>query len=685
MGQRRGLRTADRRSGRAGLAALLGLVVLTACTATPTAAPPIATHPVPGGFRLVAFDSCAEALAGLRAAAQAYVGPWGFDGGGRARTAIDGDTAAAGAAQDGAARGSTAEGKAAPDSARPQDGTHSGTNNHESGVDEPDLVKTDGRRIVTVTGGTLRVIDPAARRVTGKLALVDQDAWAPWAQSQLLLHGDRALVLIPPTYGDIRRGGQKPGPDTEPARPRLVLVDLAGPPTIVSDYAIDGDLVDARQVGGTARVVVRSAPRLEFPHRPNDDDKERLAANRKVIAAAPLEAWLPGYEVTIGGTTRAGHVGCDRLVRPASYSGAALLTVLSFDLAADRATGLADGDPLTVVADGETVYSNGSRLYIANDQRWRVLPTLLGGRAAPDAKDELTEIHQFDASGPGRPRYLTSASVPGWLVNQYAMSEWDGHLRVATTSGRTWGDEPNSTSSVYVLRADGDTLTETGRVTGLGRGERIYSVRFAGPVGYVVTFRETDPLYTVDLSRPDAPRVTGELKITGYSAYLHPVAGDRLLGIGQEASTRGRTLGTQLSLFDVSDLSNPNRLAQHHVRYGRSEAEFDPHAFLYWPADRLLVVPLTTHGDAGLGRPADTSGALVLRVDDTAFTELGRVEHPPPAGAEGGPPDRIDPAHATAIRRSMMIDGVLWTFSDTAAQATDAATMRTLDVLRLTG
>jgi hypothetical protein len=650
--------------------------MLTACTATPTATPPIATHPAPGGFRLVAFDSCDEVLAELRAAAGAYVGPWGFDGGGGVRTAIEGDVAAAG----GVARDSAAaQAKTAPDP-----GSYSGTNNHESGVDEPDLVKTDGRRIVTVAGGTLRVIDPAARRVTGKLALVEPDAWAPWSQSQLLLHGDRALVLIPPTYGKLRRSDQKPGPDrAELAGPRLVLVDLAGPPTVLSEYAIDGDLVDARQVGGTARVVVRSAPRLEFPHRKDDSDKERVAANRKIIAAAPLEAWLPRYEVTGGGTTRTGHVGCDRLVRPDSYSGAALLTVLSFDLAVDRAAGLADGDPLTVVADGETVYSNGSRLYIANDQRWRVLPTLMEGRAAPAAKDEQTEIHQFDTAGPGRPRYLTSTSVPGWLVNQYAMSEWDGHLRVATTSGRTWGDEPDSTSSVYVLRADGATLTETGRITGLGRGERIYSVRFAGPVGYVVTFRETDPLYTVDLSRPDAPRVTGELKITGYSAYLHPVADGRLLGIGQEASERGRRLGTQLSLFDVSDLSNPNRLTQHHVRYGQSEAEFDPHAFLYWPADRLLVVPLTTHGDTGRGRPAATSGALVLRVTDTEFTELGQVEHPPPAGAEGTPPDRIDPAQSTAIRRSMVIDGVLWTFSDATAQATDAATMRTLDVLRL--
>ena len=124
---------------------------------------------------------------------------------------------------------------------------------------------------------------------------------------------------------------------------------------------------------------------------------------------------------------------------------------------------------------------------------------------------------------------------------------------------------------------------------GLGRDERIYSVRFIGPVGYVVTFRQTDPLYTLDLSDPAAPKVTGELKITGYSAYLHPAGEGRLIGIGQEASEQGRVQGMQVSLFDVSDLSRPNRLAQYHVTHASSEAEFDPHAFLYWPADQLLV------------------------------------------------------------------------------------------------
>ncbi|MEO3927381.1 beta-propeller domain-containing protein [Micromonosporaceae bacterium B7E4] len=660
----------------AGLA--LAGTLLTGCTSEPdpTPSPPPRDTGVPAsGLRLVAFDSCASALAGLRAAARAYVGPYGFAGGAvePAFRANDGGAERAAGADAGTAR---------DNAAAPGAGSgYSGTNTHEAGVDEPDLVKTDGRRIVTVDQGTLRVIDPASRRLTGTVKL-DSGPDVGWAETNLLLHGDRALVLtrehgvVDPGLSRRARPGVPPADDQQQAiaGPRLILVDLAGAPKIVGDYRMDGGLVDARQVGPTVRVVVRSWPRLDFPLNKAAgpvDEKRNLAANRKIVDQAPIDAWLPRYQTSTGGQTSTGRVGCDRLSRPAVYSGTSLVTLLSFDLGA---ASLGDGDPVTVAADGETVYSNGSRLYLASDQRWRVLPALTSGDRAPDPKDEQTDIYQFDISGPDRPRYVTAATVPGWLVNQYALSEWDGHLRVATTSGRTWGQNPKSSSAVYVLRADGRTLTETGRVTGLGKGERIYSVRFAEGTGYVVTFRQTDPLYTVDLRDPRKPTVTGELKITGYSSYLHPIGDGRLIGVGQEANRQGRTEGSQVSLFDVSDLTRPTRIAQHHVRYGHSEAEFDPHAFLYWPATRTLVVPLTTHEPAGIdGKGMPGGGALVLRVTDGGFTEAGLVEH-----AEARTTNS-----SGMIRRSLMVDGVLWTISDGAIKATDLGTLGTLGVIRI--
>jgi hypothetical protein len=231
---------------------------------------------------------------------------------------------------------------------------------------------------------------------------------------------------------------------------------------------------------------------------------------------------------------------------------------------------------------------------------------------------------------------------------------------------------------VYILAQDGKSLKQTGKVGGLGKGERIYAVRFVGPVGYVVTFRQTDPLYTVDLHDPAAPKVTGELKITGYSAYLHPAGDGRLIGIGQEASTQGGTQGTQISLFDVSDPTKPTRLAQYHAAYGHSEAEFDPHAFLYWPADHLLVVPLTTYqvkpmAGGPVTSPSDAtptasgspqSGALVLKVSDSGLTELGTISEPAGTGQV-----------SSMIRRSLVVNNVLWTVSDGGLQANSLSTL----------
>ncbi|WP_328415579.1 beta-propeller domain-containing protein [Micromonospora sp. NBC_00389] len=658
-----------------GLALVAGLALVTGCTTEPAPVPPRDRQVPAGGFRLVAFDSCPEALRQLKTAAKAYVGPWGFGPNGDIRTFGGAEQAGApaGAKRADAAPGATALGDTAAGAAAPG---YSGTNTHEAGVDEPDLVKTDGKRIVTVNQGKLYVIDPATRQLTGELQLAPGGFGG--AEDSLLLQGDRALVLLREGWvgtakDAVPERGGRPAPADGGAAPmpngiigpRLIMVDLSGAPKVIGEYRIDGNLVDARQVGTTVRVVVRSMPRLNFPHREQATDGQRTTANREIIDNATADDWLPRYEVTSGGRTSAGRVGCERVSRPAAYSGTSLVTVLSFDLGVAT---LGAGDPVTVIADGDTVYSNGPRLYVANDQRWRVLPMLTARNIAPDPRDETTEIYQFDTSGAGAPRYVAAASVPGWLINQYAMSEWDGHLRVATTSGRTWGNKPNSTSSVYVLRADGTALTQVGKVTGLGKGERIYAVRFVGGTGYVVTFRQTDPLYTVDLRDPGAPKVSGELKINGYSAYLHPAGEGRLLGVGQEASDQGRVQGTQLSLFDVSDPAKPTRIAQYHVKQGHSEAEFDPHAFLYWPAERLVVVPLTVHGT---GLPSNV--ALALRAGDGGFTEVGAVDHTLGTGRLEG---------MTTIRRSLVVDGVLWTVSAAGLKATSLSTMKTLGWLR---
>ena len=586
-------------SRRSWLCAVLAVLPLAGCTATSFSAR------VRPDLKLVAYDSCGQLLSELRTASQQSIGPYGLAG---AEPAV---------LAGGARTMATDQAPAAPE--------HSGTNVHEQGADEPDIVKTDGRRIVTVTGGVLRVVDPATRTQTGRL---DLGASGP---AEVLLAGDRALVLIDgPGYQLYERRIRPQG-----SHPEVLLVDLSGPPRLISRYRGEGTLVDARQTGTVARVVLSTTPKITFPGRA-ESTEGRLSENRAAIGRAPVDAWLPTWEITTGATTTKGRLDCGAVSRPASFSGTSMLSVLTFDLTAPALT---DGGPVGLVTDGDTVYGTPTSLYVANNQRWRLAFDAVTSSVAPPLN---TEIYRFRLPATGKPVFTAAGTVPGLLINQYAMSEWEGDLRVATT------DPADDASAVRVLRARDDKLIQVGEVGGLGQGERIYSVRFAGPRGYVVTFKQTDPLFSLDLSDPTGPRVTGALKISGYSAHLQPIGDDQLIGIGQEATAEGRPTGTQISLFDVADPANPRRLAQQQIRDGQSEAEFDPHALLWWPATRLLVAPMAD---------TTTDSALALHVTAGGLEPAGRL------------------TQQGAIRRSLVIGAELWTLSDAGLQASELSTL----------
>jgi len=310
------------------------------------------------------------------------------------------------------------------------------------------------------------------------------------------------------------------------------------------------------------------------------------------------------------------------------------------------------------MTSGEVVYGSATSLYVAT-------------AAGPGA----TDVHKFDTSDPARTDYRASGQLPGELLNQYSLSELDGRLRAATTR------EDGSESRVTVLEDQNGKLVPVGSVGGLGQGQRIYAVRFIGPVGYVVTFRQTDPLYTLDLSDPAQPRVRGAVALTGYSSYLHPASDIRLIGIGRQADAMGHVGGTQVSLFDVSDLAAPMRLATFALAAAVSDAEFDPHAFLYWPGSHLVVVPVqvpgpvpaapVTPGELAQSPDGPHSGALVLRIDDSGITETGLVSQPDTGHASGL-------AWFPPIERSLIIGQTLWTISNAGALASDLTTLRQL-------
>ena len=283
-------------------------------------------------------------------------------------------------------------------------------------------------------------------------------------------------------------------------------------------FRASGSYLDARMIGSTVRLVVQSAPVFNFPPAGGASAPNK-AANQKVINAASLSAWLPEYSVTVGSTTTKHAVPCGQVSHPADYTGASMMSIYTLDM--DH---LADPPaPVSIAADGDTVYASKNSLYITSNPNWY-------GVAAPV---DQTLIHRLDIGGTAEPTYLGSGRIPGRLLSQYSLSEYNGSLRIATTTGEFGAA---SQSSVYVLTPTRAALA--GHIGGLGKGEQLYAVRFLGPLAYVVTFRQTDPLYTLDLSDPKAPKTVGTLKIQGYSDYLHDAGGGRLIGVGQATTNR---------------------------------------------------------------------------------------------------------------------------------------------------
>ena len=338
---------------------------------------------------------------------------------------------------------------------------------------------------------------------------------------------------------------------------------------------VEGTFVDARQNGGVARLVFSSAPR----------------AIASPALAARAAGWVPTrrfHSLITGHRYSRPVASCAQVRRPAEFSGVGMLSILTVNL--DR--GLYATDSTALMADAQVVYGSSSSLYVAT-QRW--INPLTPAAAVPSSPE--TVIDQFDASGGEHTPLVASGAVPGYLLNQFSLSEYGGYLRVASTSRPIWwssSEPPPSQSYVTVLSAGGGSLNTVGRVSGLGAGQQIYSVRFIGDTGYVVTFRRVDPLYTIDLSAPTAPRVAGRLELEGYSAYLQPVGEGLLLGVGQEVGPENEPSGAQLELLDVSSPASPRLLARASLGAGSSsQVQYDHHALLFWPPTGLAVLPLS--------------------------------------------------------------------------------------------
>jgi hypothetical protein len=295
-------------------------------------------------------------------------------------------------------------------------------------------------------------------------------------------------------------------------------------------------------------------------------------------------------------------------------------------------------DRTSILAEPGEIYASTSNLYVAT-RHWWWWPQ-------PGQRD-TTYLHKFDITNPDAAVYVASGTVEGHIVDQFSMDEAaSGHFRVVTTittrvtdpaNPQNWWGRLETTNRLSVLGENAGALDVVGRTPDLAPGETVQSSRIIGDKGFVVTYRQVDPLFTFDLTDPTNPRKVGELKVPGFSTYLHPMDANHLLTIGTYVpdptggQTDWRARALQLAIFDVSDLANPRQTFTQLVgtAYSWSEAQHEHKAFNYFPAKKLLAIPFSdwSYGNSGqFYWDRFVSDLRVYSVDPlTGFTPKGAV------------------------------------------------------------
>ena len=262
-------------------------------------------------------------------------------------------------------------------------------------------------------------------------------------------------------------------------------------------------------------------------------------------------------------------------------------------------------DSISYIGSADVIYLSNRSIYLSSTQ----YPRSFGWGYTQDR----LSIYKFalDENLSFRGRGL----VDGRALSQYSLSEYNSTLRIATTTGWDWWGSAEISNDIYTLQESDGELKVVGELKGLGKeGETIRAVRFIGDRGFVVTFRQSDPFYTIDLSNPEDIKKVGELEIDGFSSYLHPIDRDRILSIGRDADADGVVAGLQIQLFDISDFASVKLVDKVLIgdRSTYSTAESNPRAFIYRASDKLFGFPYSKSWHS-LGRAY--SGFLLYGVD----------------------------------------------------------------------
>ena len=610
---------------------------------------------------------------------------------------------------------------------------YSGTNNQEQGVDEADFVKTNGFNIFFVDDGILHIMDvPEFGEI--EHASSTQIQGNPVA---MMLNEDKLIVISVVSNWNIEQddplqdvmkfwNGDWYGWRTSTLTKFTIFnISDSSTPLLDRELYLEGYYLTAREVSGTVRAVTHTwmnIPDLrtwltypdDYYYEDYSEEQRRnmreIAAqnsiqhNKRLMENISLKDILPQVHERIDGDIVTHHLSgddCSDFATPEGALNRGYTSIFTIDLNSDVLSFEADH----IVGNWPLVYSSKDTLIITEnawDWWWYW---------GHDDILESTNIHTFDISDPGETTYSGSGRVDGTILDQFSISEHEGVVRVATTTGqwaRWWMQNPEPMENHVITLshsldvATGESsLMELGRVDGIAYNETIWSARFLDDRAYIVTFENMDPLWTIDLSDPTSPTIMGELEVPGVSTYIHPLSDDAILTIGLGPADEETGLGldwghTRLSLFDVSNFSDP-QLAQtlslspvenpeEGWFWAWSEATWEHKAFQYWEPKDMLAVPMNTYrfsshydDDGRYHYEYEwVSKLMIINVTEQSLEIYGEVDH-----SQFYQTDENHWWYSYNIRRSIFMGDYIYAISHAGVTVTQLDTLEEVDMVQL--
>ncbi len=467
---------------------------------------------------------------------------------------------------------------------------YSSTNVQVEGVDEADIVKNDGNYIYILKGNTVRVVrayPPASLTEVSQVTFADKDFYP----SDMYVDGDK-LIAIGYSYNSVFDSGDNFGTGAEKigasysefmaypyggAVTRIYIYDISDRENVkfYRELSFEGNYSSSRKVDNMVYLVVNKY-QINFEAEDGKWDEKGI---------------VPLYADSVdGGVDKV--AGCTDVLYLPAVDSTEYLVVAGIPI--DDAD-VEISEEVVLGSSGE-IYASRDNLYVAEPKYNWYYPMF-----EEAINTEETIIHKFNL-GRADIKYVGKNDVPGTILNQFSMDEYKGYFRVATTLGNLWDEKNPAKNNVYVLD---NSLNIVGRLEGIAQGEKIYSVRFMGDKTYLVTFKNTDPFFVLDTSEPTNPKILGELKIPGYSDYLHPYDANHIIGFGKEAvdATEAESWGTdfawyqgmKVAMFDVTDVANP--VVLHKVVIGdrgtSSELLYNHKALLFDKEKGIMAFPVT--------------------------------------------------------------------------------------------